>query len=435
MKIKLIILLFILTTIKLSADNPLIKGVGMSDPHIRVFNDTVYLYCGHDTHPDDKTWVMKEWRVFRSVDLINWEQVSTISTKDNYMPDNSTDCWAGDAAMRNGEYYFYFSDRKRGIGVMQADRPGAHYVDALGKSLVSPMHDPTILIDDDPDKTPYMVYGDKEGDYHVVRLNDDMISIAEKPKPLIIKGKEWEAAPIWMDKNYVFKHNDKYYLSWGRDYAVSDNIYGPYQCVGSVGNGHNLDEYAHGSFFWRNGQFYHCWCYYIRPGYKYRETIISYCHIDDDGNIVTDTKFLDKHYQTGVGQYDSKWDKIEAEWYTGRSEEVTKMGNAKDGFRMADIRNGSYLHFANVNFEGKGCIAATFSLSNISPKTKVEVRMGNVKGPIIAEIMVNKAEPQSNEFTFNTAIEDPNCKADLFLVFKGDKGELCQLDWFKFFQN
>ena len=61
--------------------------------------------------------------------------------------------------------------------------------------------------------------------------------------------------------------------------------------------------------------------------------------------------------------------------------------------------------------------------------------MGNVKGPIIAEIMVNKAEPQSNEFTFNTAIEDPNCKADLFLVFKGDKGELCQLDWFKFLQK
>lgn len=48
-----------------------------------------------------------------------------------------------------------------------------------------------------------------------------MTSLAEKPKPIIITGKEWEKADGWMDKNYIFKYKDTYYLSWGTEYAVS----------------------------------------------------------------------------------------------------------------------------------------------------------------------------------------------------------------------
>jgi arabinoxylan arabinofuranohydrolase len=55
-----------------SAQNPVIKDIGMSDPHVRVFNDTIYLFCGHDSSPDDKIWTMKDWRVFSSSDLTNW---------------------------------------------------------------------------------------------------------------------------------------------------------------------------------------------------------------------------------------------------------------------------------------------------------------------------------------------------------------------------
>jgi arabinoxylan arabinofuranohydrolase len=53
------------------AGNPIIKDIGMSDPHVRVFNDTVYLYAGHDDDPNDPLWVMKEWRIFRSTDLVD----------------------------------------------------------------------------------------------------------------------------------------------------------------------------------------------------------------------------------------------------------------------------------------------------------------------------------------------------------------------------
>ncbi|NCB09135.1 MAG: 1,4-beta-xylanase, partial [Bacteroidia bacterium] len=146
-----------LSSIIANGGNPVIKEIGMSDPHVRVFNDTLYLFSGHDTSPGDTTWVMRDWRVFSSTDLINWKLETTISPENNYMGKGSTDCWAGDAASRNGKYYFYFSDRKRSIGVMEANHPGGPYTDALGKPLVEPMHDPTIFMDQDKKKTPYII--------------------------------------------------------------------------------------------------------------------------------------------------------------------------------------------------------------------------------------------------------------------------------------
>ena len=121
------------------AQNPIVGDIGVSDPHIRVFNDTIFLYSGHDSGPEDTAFIMKDWRVFSTTDLVNWKLRSTITPRDNYMDDNSSDCWAGDAATKNGKYYFYFSDYIRGIGVMESNSPGGHFKDALGKPLVGHM--------------------------------------------------------------------------------------------------------------------------------------------------------------------------------------------------------------------------------------------------------------------------------------------------------
>ena len=277
--------------------NPIVPDIGMSDPHVRVFDGQVYLYCGHDDHPDDRTWVMKEWRIFTTDDLIEWRQVGSISPAViGTMADDSSDCWACDVAERNGEFYFYYSDGKRGVGALVADNPAGPFSDPRGDYLVSPMHDPTVLVDDD---AAYLVYGDKAGDFCIARLGDDMISLAESPQPIAINGAEWEQAPEWQDKNYLFKKDGLYYLSWGQDYAVSSSPYGPYTCVGAVGQGHSLDFFAHGSFFNWRGQDYHIWCRYLREGYKYRDCILSFCHLVDN-RIITDTKFLDLHFARKV---------------------------------------------------------------------------------------------------------------------------------------
>lgn len=428
----LIPLLFLVFSQINSAQNPIISDIGMSDPHVRVFNDKLYLYTGNDEDPDDRIWVMRNWRVFSSTDLTGWTQESTISPADNYMGGNSKDCWAADAATRNGKYYFYFSDRDRSVGVMTSNSPTGPFSDPLGKPLARPRHDPTILTDDDANKTRYMVYGNKEDSYHIVKLNDDMISLAETPRRIKINGKEWDNAPIWMDKNYIFKHNGVYYLSWGRDYATSTNVYGPYTSRGRVGTGYNLSEFAHGSFFWWKGQFYHIWCYYLRPEFRYRESIMTYCHFDDDGNIVTDTDFLDKHYANGVGQYDSSWSKIEAEWFYEKSGELKKQECVEGGFQMSFIKNGDWLRFNNTTFSNK---PTKFSVrvSSTNNNGKVELRKGSPTGELITELAVPNTGGFESYETISAKIEPLEGKQNIYLVFKGGaSGFLFNINWMSF---
>jgi hypothetical protein len=292
------------------------------------------------------------------------------------------------------------------------------------------MHDPTILIDDDKNRTPYLVYGDKENGngFHIVKLNDDMVSLAEKPKRIKINGETWEKAPHWMDKNYIFRSNDTYYLSWGRDYAISKNIYGPYTSVGAVGEGHNLNELAHGSFFKWKDQFYHIWCYYIKKGFKYRESIISYCHMDDDGKIVTDTNFLNAHFANGVGQYNASWDTIEAEWFYEISGNIKKKGTREKGFVLTNIQDGDWIKFANVTFE-KDYKKCTSNLFLNGKKGTLELRSGSSSGKVLGEFKI----ASSNDFkALKTGIEIQKGKHDLYMVFKGKKGSSLQIDWIKF---
>lgn len=410
-----------------SAQNPITNAKGVSDPHVRVFNDTIYLFSGHDTSPTDKLWDMRDWRVFKTTNLLDWNKVETISPKDNYMADNTGDCWAGDAATRNGKYYFYFSDQKRGVGVMSANAPEGPYKDALGKPLVAPLHDPTIFIESDKSKTPYIIYGDKSDAYYIAELNEDMISTAETPKEIIITGEAWEKAPKWMDKNYLFKYDDTYYLSWGRDYAISKNLYGPYESVGAVGSGHHLDQFAHGSFFWWKGQFYHVWCYYIKQGFKFRETIVTYCHMDENGKIVTDTEFLDKHFKNGVGQYQASWDKIEAEWYYEIKDGIKKTGTKENGFVLEGLKDAKWIRFTNVNFDEENT-SFKASFNTVKGTGILEIREESLNGKLLGTVALN---PGANQ-ELSTPLQHNKGKKDIFLKFNGNDDFVATLDYFSF---
>jgi hypothetical protein len=405
--------------------NPLMPGLGISDPHVRIFNDKLYLYSGHDESPEDRDWVMRDWRIFSSGDLITWKYESTISPADNYMGAESKDCWAGDAAQRNGKTYFYFSNRNRDLGVMVSDDPAGPFHDPLGGPLAK-FHDPTILIDDDPAQTPYIIYGCKEKTttYLIARLNGDMISLAEEPRALEISGKGWEDAPFWMDKNFLFKRNGLYYLSWGSDYATASNVYGPYVFQGRVGDGYKLGPYAHGSFFEWEGQFYHIWCRYLRDGYKFRECLMTYCHQTEDGELSDDTRFLDLHFETGVCRYSAAWDRIEAEWFTASSGPVRKQRLSADNWAVSGLRDGSWLKFANVDF-ASGCSRISLTGTTTGTESIIELRLTHPTGPLLCEIPLGGNSSQ-------TSFEQIQGIHDIVLVCRSTGTETCTLDWIAF---
>ena len=214
---------------------------GLTDPHVWIEDGRVYLFCGHDESWDtDDTWRMNRWEIWSSDNLTDWQFENKILPTQTYIGDQPN-CWAGDIAERDGKYYWYFSNRNNDSGVCVSDKITGEYRDALGKpfldkSLIDRGHpyDPEIFIENEE---YYVIFG--SGNYNIAKLNRDMISLAERPKPIDIKDENGK--PIYTaDKSAMFKRNDTYYLVWGGQYATSDKLYGPYQYRGDfLAGGHN----------------------------------------------------------------------------------------------------------------------------------------------------------------------------------------------------
>jgi beta-xylosidase len=253
--------------------NPILPGLGVCDPHVRIFGDTAYLYATHDKSPENEHYVMEDWWVWSSPNLVDWTHECTLRPEQTYIGAACTSCWATDMAERNGRYYWYFSECNKRTGVVVGETPTGPWHDPLGEPLVGDgvvsvgAYDPGIFIDDDG--TPFLVFG--VWDYYVARLNEDMISLAETPQKITIHNPEGPYGKGKTDdKPYLHKRAGIYYLSWGCFYGMAQSVYGPYDCRGSIILEENVAEthrYAenvitmdrHGSFFeWRGQWYYIC---------------------------------------------------------------------------------------------------------------------------------------------------------------------------------
>jgi hypothetical protein len=307
------------------AGNPLVVGVGMADPHVHVWGSktdaaqqTVFMYATHDWSPSGGTnlgFRMDNWWVWSSADLVTWKMVDVLQPTDTYIKKNFSQCWATDAAYRNGSYFFYLSIGDSDIGVVRSSSPVGPWTDPLGKALIAHdmpdlpgnagSRDPGIL--QDADGTSYIIFGTFQ--YYMARLNPDMITLAEKPRQVNVTD---AFGPFGFgtldDKAFLHAFNGTYYLSWGCFYGTSNSVYGPFKFQGSViydeflapsfqGRYSQIDR--HGSFFELHGQWYFASNDRSHGGnVSWRSTSIGYVHYADDGHI--NPVVID---ESGVGQY------------------------------------------------------------------------------------------------------------------------------------
>jgi hypothetical protein len=409
------------------ADNPIIPNQGVCDPHVHIFGGKAYLFSTHDYARGKSDYTMFDWQLFSSTDLVNWTKEFVLKPEDTYLRSINT-CYAPEAATRNGKYYFYFSDQQRSTGVAVSENgPSGPYKDALGKPLLpqglttTAQYDASVFIDDDPGKTPYIVWGYTviEKQYHIAKLNDDMISLAESPKPIEIKN-SWKN-----DAAHVMKRNRVYYLnSHGGEYATSNNIYGPYTYRGRFCNDQTVD---HGTFFDLNNQTF--FTYAVPDGSPFfRKTKIVYAHFKDNGEIAVDP-FISQS-PLGVAQYDANWEVIQAEWYFAASDGIKKCEN-KTGFEIRNITNKTYLHFPKFRNLGPNPVLS-FQVSSANPNGgTIEIRKNGHKGKLLGSYKVPSTGSWTNYITIDCNIKNSENIADLYLVFKGKGDELLRLDWFK----
>ena len=359
----------------------IIKDQGICDPHMRVYNGRVYMFATHDRSPGNPDFRMDDWKVFSTDDLVNWNLEYTLRPEDTYIG-RFEKCYATDSAERNGKYYFYFSKDQESTGVAVADAPEGPYTDALGKPLLpqgladTPSYDPAVFIDDDEARTPYILWGytcfNKK--YHIARLNEDMISLAEEPRPI-------EHGPWWSDAPFLWKRKGVYYLLTHRAwYSTADNVYGPYTYRGKFC--HDCNNVDHPCVFEYHNQTY--FAYGVPANYGrgetdpyYRATKIIYAHYKDNGDIVIDEFIQD----VGVGQYDATWSRIKGEWYFAASDGVFKKENG-DGFEMRGITNGAYLSYPKVHDMRENATVLVRGSCEHSPCT-IEVREGGPEGDLL----------------------------------------------------
>lgn len=252
----------------------------MADPAVHVFNGKIYIYPSHDResgideNDNGDHFDMKDYHVFSLDDVMNGEvrDHGVVLSVDD-IPWAGRQLWDCDVAEKNGRYYMYFPLKDRNdvfhIGVAIADRPEGPFTAQPDPMRGSYSIDPAVFKDGE---SHYMYFGGLWGGQlqryrdnkalenpylqpddepaltaRVVRLSDDMLQMAEEPRPVVIldpetgqpfKAKDNEKR--FFEASWMHKRGDRYYFSYSTGdthricYAVGDNPYGPFVYQGCI---------------------------------------------------------------------------------------------------------------------------------------------------------------------------------------------------------
>lgn len=222
--------------------NPVIRSKFTADPAALVYNDTVYLYAGHDEAPERHIgYVMHEWLCYSSPDMVRWTE-HPVPLRATDFAWAKGDAWASHVVEKNGKFYWYATVEHgsipgKAIGVAVADNPAGPFRDALGKALIRndlttdisirwDDIDPAVFIDDDGQA--YLFWGNTRLRY--AKLKDNMTELAEPFQTISL--------PQFTEAAYVHKYKGWYYLTYALGfpertaYAMSRNIRGPWTYKG-----------------------------------------------------------------------------------------------------------------------------------------------------------------------------------------------------------
>ncbi len=281
--------------------NPIHEGY-FADPEIIKENDTYFIYATIDPWGGEKLAVLetKDFKSFKTHHL-NWptKKDNTSSTSSDAM------VWAPDVIKaKNGKYYMYISVGSE-IWAGVSKKPLGPWKNAkedntpLIKSTLYPdyhMIDAHCFIDDDGQA--YLFWGSglnwKNGRCFVVKLKEDMISFDGEIKDV--------TPPNYFEAPYMFKSNDKYYMTYSDGkaidstykirYSVSDSPLGPWEeglnsPIATTKTEKNIYGPGHNSVFREDNQYYLLY-HQIYPqdeDYVLRQLRMDSLNFDQEGNI------------------------------------------------------------------------------------------------------------------------------------------------------
>ena len=315
--------------------NPVMTQHFGADPYAIVYDGRVYLYMTADEYEYAEDGSIGEntygkidtIRVISSDDLVNWTDHGAIRAAGKKGAASwGGNSWAPAACVKEinkkPKFFLYFANSGNGIAVLSSDSPVGPFTDPIGGPLVSRqtpncanvewLFDPAVLMDGEE---AYLYFGggipgpDKiadPGTARVVKLGEDMISLAEDPIPI-------KNVSYLFEDSGINKINDKYIYTYCSNFnvppegapagfesgeivaMVSDKPEGPFEMYGGILKNP-------GYFFGTGGNNHHCIFEFKGEWYiayhsriledamdihgGYRSTNIDKVIFDGNGNIV-----------------------------------------------------------------------------------------------------------------------------------------------------
>jgi arabinoxylan arabinofuranohydrolase len=437
------------------AQNPVIQTKYTADPAPLVYNDTVFLYTGHD-EDDAFGFKMQNWLLYTSTDMVNWTDHGVVaSLKDFKWVPYDNGAWAPQCVRRNNKFYMYCPMPSAiGIGVLVSDSPYGPFKDPIGKPLIKngPQDiDPTVLIDNNGQA--YLYWGNP--DLYYVKLNEDMVSYSGE----IIKDTSFAKIKgdpdhfHYQEGPWAYKRNGRYYMAYastccpeGIGYAMSYSPTGPWEYKGMIMDGDQRSSGNHPGIIDYKGNSYVFGFNYailkqtMAKHYERRSICVEKLTFNADGTI----QKLPFWTTTGVEQLGTlnPFNRNEAEtmaFSEGLKTELTtewernvswnKGKKVADRLYVTSIHNGDYLKVQGVDFS-KGATSVDVNVASLNGG-KIEIHTDKIDGPLLATVNINTTAEGEIWKTITTPVSHVKGAHDLFFVFKGEK-DLFNFDWWQF---
>ena len=124
---------------------------------------------------------------------------------------------------------------------------------------------------------------------------------------------------------------------------------------------------------------------------------------------------------------------IEAEDYDVQSG-IDVEDCSEGGSDVAYIENGDYIGFKNINF-AQGADSINLRVGSNGSDSSIEVRLGSPDGKLIGSMKINSTGGWQNWKTQKCSIDKISGTQDIYFVFKGGSGYLCNLNWWSINYN
>ena len=445
------VLLFLgaLSLQRLQAQNrPVVQTKFTADPAPMVHNGTVYLYTSHDE--DDAPegmgrFLMKEWLLYSSTDMVNWTDHGAVASLKNFewTENKENGAWAPHCIERNGKFYLYCpTPGGTGMGVLVADSPFGPFKDPIGKPLVMNSCediDPAILIDDDGQA--YMYWGNPNLWY--AKLNEDMVTISGDivKDPLVRKEQGKIDQYHYQEGPWAYKRNGHYYMAYastccpeGIGYAMGKSAIGPWKFKGHIMQPDRRASGNHPGIIDYKGKTYMFGFNFLlnfrqtEKHHERRSVCVAEMKFNPDGTIQELPWWEEGTPIDPVGTLDP-YKRTEAETIAW-SEGLKTKSSASVGVYVTSVHVNDYIRVREVDFK-KGAKIFEVSAASVSGG-KIEIRLGNIDGQLLGVCNINSTGGAEIWQTFTTQVKKVKGVHDLYFVFKGGKGELFNLDYWKF---